>query len=151
MDKQSLEILIKRYEDVYLFATKSISALISEQVLEELSLEQFAVLRNLHLKGTLKSSELAEYCGVNKSAMTAKIDRLEARQLVERIRDEEDRRNVYINITDEGRKIYLKGEEKIENFVASYLQELTHEELDSFITIYEKINTIIEKRRGGLT
>ncbi|UII57216.1 MarR family transcriptional regulator [Cytobacillus spongiae] len=148
MDPIKLKQLIKRYEDVYLFATKNISTMISEE-LSELSLEQFAVLRHLSLKGTMRATDLAGFFCVNKSAITAKIDRLVTRGFVERVRDDEDRRTVFIKITKEGEEAYLKGEGKIEEFVSSYLEELQEEEIESFLTIYEKILHIIDKRQKG--
>ncbi|WP_141431353.1 MarR family winged helix-turn-helix transcriptional regulator [Bacillus sp. 03113] len=148
MANHLIKQLIDRYQNVYLFAMKNISNIVSDQGLD-LTLEQFAVLKQLHKYGDLRPSELADCCGVNKSAMTAKIDRLYARGLVERIRDDNDRRSVYIKITEAGELIYLKGEERIESFVGSYLEELTQDEFETFLSLYEKITAIIDKKVKG--
>lgn len=146
LNKEALKRFIRRYEEVYLFATKNISSIMAEQ-LDDLSLEQFTVLRHLAYKGILRSTELAEYCGVNKSAITAKIDRLEERGLVGRIRDEKDRRNIYIQLTKKGEEVYMEAQEKMEDFIGSYIEELTEKEFETFLNLYEKIINIIEKKQ----
>lgn len=148
MDEKKIKLLIKRYEDVYLFATKRISTMISEYVLEDdMSIEQYALLRKLYFSESLRSSELADIFYVNKSAITVKVEKLVKRGLVKRNRDPNDRRNVYLSLTEEGVKLYEQLENKIEQFVGNYLSDLTHEELESFLDLYEKITKIIEKRK----
>lgn len=149
LEKKKLRQLIKRYEEVYLFAQKRISTMLTEQCLEDMTLEQSMVLRYLFFNGKCMSSQLADYCRVNKSAITSKIDRLVAKGYVERIRDEDDRRIVFLKITEKGRDIYENVEDKIEEFIGPYLQELAEEEVEAFLNIYEKITNIIEKKHGG--
>jgi MarR family transcriptional regulator, organic hydroperoxide resistance regulator len=144
LDKQKVKLLIERYEDVYLFATKSISSIISEQVLEDLSLEQYSMLRRIHKDGPVRASELVDKLGVNKSAITAKVEKLVNKDLIIRDRDDKDRRNVYLTTTSEGKFVYEKVEGRIEAFVEEYLAELSHEDLEIFVNLYEKILFIIK-------
>ena len=52
--------------------------------------------------GPKTAGVLATATGLRPAATTALIDRLEARGLVERVRDEQDRRRVLVRMTDEG-------------------------------------------------
>ncbi len=52
--------------------------------------------------GPKTAGALAAATGLRPAATTALIDRLEARGLVERVRDEADRRRVLVRMTDEG-------------------------------------------------
>lgn len=150
MDKQKLRQFINRYEEVYLFAHKKISTMLTEQVLEDITLEQSMVLRYLFFHGKCMSSELADFCGVNKSAITSKIDRLVSKGYVERIGDKNDRRIVYLQITEKGHEIYEGVQNKIDELVGLYLQELEADELEVFLNIYEKMTRIIKEKFGGL-
>lgn len=123
----------------------------SDQVLDNLSLEQFSILRNLYNEELLRASELADALGVNKSAITVKLEKLEKKGLIYRERDKEDRRNVYLYLSEKGKKVYEEVETKIESFVSKYLNELDHEDLEAFINLYEKIVTIIQKHKEGNT
>lgn len=149
MEQEKLHQFIRRYEEIYFFATRRISSIISEQVLDDMTSEQYIVLRYLKNFGPCKASELADICDVNRSAITGKIDRLVNKGYVNRTKREDDRRSVYLETTEKGDEVYQKGEIQIQEFVKSYLKELTEEELEQFIGIYEKIATIIEKKHGG--
>ncbi|MFC4590542.1 MarR family winged helix-turn-helix transcriptional regulator [Sphaerisporangium corydalis] len=62
-----------------------------------------AVLAHLTASGPLTVGELAEHLRLSKAATTELADRVEERGLVARIRDERDRRRVFLWVTDEGR------------------------------------------------
>lgn len=143
MEQRKLESLIRRYEEVYTFATRKISSMIADLVGKDLTHEQYFVVRYLKHHGPCPPSELAEQCGVNRSAITAMIDRLDNKGYVRRTKQGDDRRMVYLEITEAGERICEFGEEKIRQLVESYLQELGEEDLESFVRIYERIASII--------
>jgi MarR family transcriptional regulator, organic hydroperoxide resistance regulator len=149
MEAQRLDSLISRYEEVYLFATRKISSMISE-LFKEITIEQYFAVRYLKKTGPCPSSQLAEVCGVNRSAVTAMVDRLLAKGYVSRLRDEHDRRVVYLDLTEAGHQVYLSGQEKLRQLVESYLQKLEEDEVEAFIRIYEKIARIISPQNGGV-
>ncbi|RAV02064.1 MarR family winged helix-turn-helix transcriptional regulator [Paenibacillus sp. YN15] len=148
MESNKLDALISRYEDVYLFATRMIASIVAELV-QEMTMEQYFAVRFLTKHGPCPASRLAEACGVNRSAVTAMVDRLVIKGYVARIRDEGDRRVVYLQTTEAGQAVYHATQEKIRQFVEFYLQQLEEEEAEAFIRIYEKISTIISKTTGG--
>lgn len=73
------------------------------QVAGEVTPRMVAVLRHLAVSGPLTVGEQANHLGLSRAAMTELIDRLEDRGLVARMRDEEDRRRVFVWLTDDGR------------------------------------------------
>lgn len=148
MESKKLDALISRYEDVYLFATRQIASIVSELV-QEMTLEQYFAVRYISKHEPCPASQLAEACGVNRSAITAMVDRLVNKGYVDRIRDEGDRRMVQLQTTAAGQAVYSSTQEKIRQFVEFYLQQLEEEEAEAFIRIYEKISTIISMSTGG--
>lgn len=64
---------------------------------------QWVPLYKLHLGHCSTVAELARGAQLDTGAMTRMLDRLEAKGLVRRVRSEEDRRVVNIELTDEGR------------------------------------------------
>lgn len=149
MEQQKLDSLIRRYEEVYLFASRKISSMISELVGKDLTPEQFYAVRYLKINGPCASSELANVCGVNRSAITAMVDRLVTKGYVRRVRPDEDRRVVSLDTTEAGDRVFGEVEEKIRQLVESYLQELEDEEIEAFVRIYEKIARVIDQQNGG--
>ncbi len=71
----------------------------------KLDFPQFDVILTLRRQGkgeTLSPSALAKDMMLSTSAMTNRLDRLEARGLIQRITDPEDRRGLKIVLTEEG-------------------------------------------------
>ena len=99
-------------------AVPSLAIRVRTAFVEELDLR----LAPLHLKAaeyvvllTLANGEVdtaSSVCSVighDPGAMTRKIDALEKRGLVRRVRSEEDRRAIKLELTPEGRKLYPKA------------------------------------------
>jgi DNA-binding MarR family transcriptional regulator len=64
---------------------------------------QWVPLFKLHMSEVSTAAELARECVLDAGAMTRTLDRLEGKGLLRRVRSEEDRRVVNIELTDEGR------------------------------------------------
>lgn len=146
LDKKKLEHFIRRYEDVYFYGMRRIKMMVAESLPEGVTGDQFLVLRTVRKLGTCLPSELAARCDVNRSTMTAMVDRLVNKGYVRRVRTEKDRRLVKLAATEQGKIICDMGEEKIGHFVASLLPLLTEEELEIFLRVYEKVARSLEQR-----
>ena len=73
----------------------------------EISSAQFIVIAALALADTAKSaSDLCKGISYDAGAMTRMIDRLESKGLIRRNRRPEDRRVVYLELTEEGTRAY---------------------------------------------
>lgn len=64
---------------------------------------QWVPLLKLHMRLASTVAELARECDLDAGSMTRLLDRLEAKQLVRRVRSCDDRRVVNIELTDAGR------------------------------------------------
>jgi len=64
---------------------------------------QWIPLHKLHMGAATTAAELARECQLDTGAMTRLLDRLEAKELVRRVRSVADRRVVNLELTDEGR------------------------------------------------
>ena len=65
---------------------------------------QFGTLEMLFHLGPLHQKEIGEKLLISKSNVVAVIDKLQKRGLVKRQRSVEDRRCIFVHLTDEGRK-----------------------------------------------
>ena len=61
------------------------------------------LLRLLAVAGPLSVGEQARHLGLSRATATELVDRLESKGLVARIRDGQDRRRVFVSLTDAGR------------------------------------------------
>ena len=67
----------------------------------DLTLSQFIAIKKL-AAGTASVTDLARAADLNPGAMTRLLDKLEARSLLVRVADPDDRRALHIHLTDEG-------------------------------------------------
>ena len=71
----------------------------------DLTVQQIRLVVILSLEGSQSSAALAEILGVGLTTLTGIVDRLEARSLVERLPDPNDRRVRRISLTEQGRQL----------------------------------------------
>ncbi|MBU7595538.1 MarR family winged helix-turn-helix transcriptional regulator [Metabacillus halosaccharovorans] len=135
-----IQDLINRYVNVSFAVTKKAENLIKESIGDTITNDQHYTLRYIHKAGTCTSTELSEVFDVKKSAITAIVNRLTEKELIKRTRDENDRRVIYLTLTDKGKVLFEKTEEKIHKLVESIIISFDEKEIVSFIETYEKLN-----------
>jgi DNA-binding MarR family transcriptional regulator len=91
------------------------------------------VLTVLDTDGSLPMSRLAEILDVSVASTTGLIDRMEKRGLVERTRDETDRRVVLVRATPAGAGIFRDIEDRRREGIATLLDRLTDQQLAGFL------------------
>lgn len=134
---------------IMLHGRQGMSTLVSEQLLNEMSLEQFTLVRQVYRMEPVRASELADQLLVHRSAVTVRVEKLVKKGLLERKRDSEDRRNVFLQLSPEGRMMYETLESKINEFVESIIEDIPQKEMENFLDVFEKIATYIEDYEGG--
>ncbi|MFC4737488.1 MarR family winged helix-turn-helix transcriptional regulator [Bacillus daqingensis] len=144
MNESRLHQLIEEYANVYLFATKRLDRVLVDQAMP-LSLEQFGILRVLQTQGPLSAKQIAAETDVHKSAVTAKVSRLEERGLVTRTVQSMDRRSVLVALTPVGEEALSEGMKTITAFTAPYFSKLEEHELEVFLRVYSKLNRMLKE------
>lgn len=71
----------------------------------DITVAQWPVLYSLHHDSKNTPAELAEHLGLNRSAITRLLDRLEKKQLITRTTSSEDKRSVGVELTERGLKL----------------------------------------------
>jgi DNA-binding MarR family transcriptional regulator len=69
------------------------------------TLDVLATLRRAGAPYRLRTSEIEAATSVTAGAVSHRLDRLEARGLVRRTRDKEDKRVIHVNLTEKGREL----------------------------------------------
>lgn len=101
---------------------------------------QIHVLANLGVAGQpMPMNELAHQINASSPTMTGIIDRLERQGLVQRVRNDDDRRVVLINLTDEGRAAVAMFEADARTKITRLMSCLSHDERCSFVHLIGRI------------
>ncbi|AWR98290.1 MarR family transcriptional regulator [Acidianus sulfidivorans JP7] len=85
--------------------------------------------------GQKNVTELAKLIGVNKSTMVEVLDKLDSMHLINRTRDEKDRRIVKIDATNEG----IEALEKVRHNYRELINQLLKESQGNIIKFYQLV------------
>lgn len=144
MHEELVRELIDRYIAVTFSVTRKADSLVKAEIGSDLTNDQQYTLRYINRVKECTSSELADIFDVKKSAITAIINRLWKKGLIKRTRDEQDRRVVYLTLTEEGESLFLQTEKRVQALVGSIINQLDIKEIESFIETYEKLNKVLD-------
>jgi len=90
--------------------------------------EQFHILRHIR-KGLTSVSELAEARQISRSAVSQAVGLLVERRLISRLQNEQDRRNIPLELTEAGNKLLDTIWERNRAWMGTKMAGLTAEEL----------------------
>jgi DNA-binding MarR family transcriptional regulator len=100
------------------------------------SYTQFRLLCRLYINGSQKAADLADSVGVTSGAVTGLADKLIEKRLIERQRSEEDRRVVYLHLTELGATTVANLLEKQKETISSLFQGLSSEDIGHLERIF---------------
>lgn len=109
-----------------------------------LTVPQLVVIRQIMLEPRT-IGQLSKAVDLSYSTVSGIIDRLEREQLVERVRDENDRRVVWIRKTDKIAELFEKVDLLSGEFYKEMFNTISDEELDNIINSLEVLVTKLEE------
>jgi DNA-binding MarR family transcriptional regulator len=89
-------------------------------------------------RGRCMMSGLAKECGFPLSSMTGIVDRLVAKGYVKRMRGDEDRRSVFVELTKKGEQVYQDALEAEMELIIAMMEALEPEEQDRLVVLLGK-------------
>ncbi|ABW18582.1 transcriptional regulator, MarR family [Alkaliphilus oremlandii OhILAs] len=106
---------------------------------------QWIALYYLGREESISQKELAERMNVKESSIARLLDRMERDGLVERIKNESDKRITNLRLTDRGKEYRIKLLPEGEKFEQLLYKGISDEEMQVFTTVLSKmINNIKE-------
>ncbi|HEX7057324.1 MAG TPA: MarR family transcriptional regulator [Bacilli bacterium] len=111
----------------------------SNQVSRTCSMTQFHILKKLALEGPKKVSELAQSLDITPGAITVRSDKLIEEGYARRYRDEQDRRVVYLEITEKGSERFQRIEEQRDRMIELMFDGFSDDELRREIAVFKRI------------
>jgi len=136
-----------RNEDVTIAAyvrlvrsAESLHSTVSRGLLSEgLTASQFSTMKALKLQGPLAQRDIATYLLKTGGNVTVVVDNLEKQGYVTRIRDTEDRRIVFVKLTDVGEALFDKVYPAHRKRIHEAMAPLSERECDQLIDLLSKL------------
>jgi MarR family transcriptional regulator, organic hydroperoxide resistance regulator len=110
-----------------------------------LSFSQHAVLRVLADGDEHSAGELAAAADLTPASITKMLDGLSRTGLLERVRDESDRRRVGVRITDAGRRDFAEKEERIRAAWEAELDGAGDEEMEAMLSALRRMALLFDQ------
>lgn len=107
---------------------------------KDLGVSHVLVLGHLKANGKSCPSDMARVLGLTPPTVTHLTEKLVKRQLVTRSIDENDRRIIYLEITNAGEMILKEANEAGQILRKKIFEKLTDEERQQMLHIYRKLN-----------
>jgi DNA-binding MarR family transcriptional regulator len=93
----------------------------------------------IYKENRIKMSEIAKIMSLQTSGATQLINKLIEKNMVERIYDDADRRNIFISLTKEGSEKITKIRSIRKNIMIQNFENLSEEDAQTLINIYQKL------------
>jgi DNA-binding MarR family transcriptional regulator len=110
----------------------------------QVSAPQLNCLMALFKNGPLPPSQIARHILVESSTVTGIIDRLEQKGFVKRIRSSQDRRKIFIELTDSGRMLSSYAPPPIQLKLHEGLKQLDRRELDKILEVLSMLTGLLD-------
>jgi Transcriptional regulators len=108
--------------------------------LKELTIIEINTILAIGNEEMKSMSQIANYLGVSSGTPTVTIDRLVAKGYTDRIRDLEDRRQVFIKLSEKGKDVYNSVHELQQKVTERVFGILTENERKMLIDMLARIN-----------
>ncbi|MNN53755.1 putative HTH-type transcriptional regulator YusO [compost metagenome] len=105
-----------------------------------MTIAQLSVLELLEQQSQLKPSDLIPHLSTTPAAVTMLLDRMERGELIRRVRDEGDRRIVWVSITDKGKHEVERGVEVRNSYLSSILDRISTHNQQLLVYLLGKIS-----------
>ncbi len=109
-----------------------------------LTFAQLRALTCLHGKEEATAGELARFADVNPATMTAMLDQLETGGIVRRERRSDDRRVVFVTLTDLGRSVVEERHAEWDRKWLEQFGDLSAEEVAAAETVMRRLTAMLE-------
>jgi|WetSurMetagenome_2_1015567.scaffolds.fasta_scaffold76713_2 DNA-binding MarR family transcriptional regulator len=97
----------------------------------------------LHHHGKLSMSEIGAHVSVPKPNVTALVDKLIEDNLVERLYDQNDRRIIYIQLTEKGKDVFTAIKKEIYNEFEQKLRLLKVDQIESLAVSSQHVRDLL--------
>lgn len=105
------------------------------------------VLQILDSDGTMSASDLSDRISLSQASVTTLIDKLSARDLVTRCRQDTDKRRVMVSITDDGRKLLGNAPGLLTDRFLKQFEGLEPWQQSSLLSTLEQVSTMLNAEK----
>lgn len=148
---RTIDEQIKRLEDLGAILVRGFQLVGSAGAFGgELSFSQYLILQTLLEKEAMRMNELARTLGVSKANVTGLVDRMVRARLIDRMRSDEDRRVVFVTLTQKGKRTVQRMLNTQRREWRRIMETIPPRNLDIFMNSLEQLAHALTARKRPL-
>jgi MarR family transcriptional regulator, organic hydroperoxide resistance regulator len=105
---------------------------------------QGMVIGTLSKFGKMKISELSTNLGLSNSTVSGILDRLEKQEMIERERSEEDKRVVYVSVTQKFAEMHQDFQKKLDDNMGNIMNRAVPEDIQKIIEGFNVLKKLLQ-------
>lgn len=103
----------------------------------ELSMISMSILYTSYIK-KIRMKDISEIYDISKSTASGYVDNLEKKGFIKRVKGKDDKRNIYVEPTENGKIWISEHEKKLSDYIEEHMSNLTLEEQEKFVELLSK-------------
>jgi DNA-binding MarR family transcriptional regulator len=111
-----------------------------------LSSPQLICLRELARGGSMLAGQLANRVNLSPATLSGIVDRLEARGLIRRVRQQDDKRRVMVELSEEGRALLMHAPSPLQRGFLQEFRALSANQQAEIARVLRKLGRMMEHR-----
>lgn len=151
MDSKRLDRLIQTIMDVFNKKQTLEEYVLKQTKFNDITVKELHTIVSIGLDKRSRISDIARELGVTIGTLSVSIRRLVAKNYVQRERDKNDRRVVYLSLTKRGRVIYRLNQRFYLNMVKAMAANRSDGEVETIVETIEQIHDYIEETSKRLS
>ena len=151
MDRELVACYIEKLDEMLPHMVRRMHHELAQCLQLGITANQFIVMKMIAGRGRMTVSEVAEAINVSLSAVTSLVERLHRAGMIERHRSRDDRRVVWLVLTEKGAEVVDMCKAGRQRIIQRYIGCLEEKEIKFLIEIYEKVVAMMrqEDTRAG--
>lgn len=107
------------------------------------------IIHGMAMNGKVSLSGLREKIRLAPSTVTPIINSLEEKELIERNIDKEDRRNIYLELSEKGKKFTEEAHRALTKNVSEFIDYMGEDDANEFVRLISKTTEYIKERKNN--
>lgn len=107
---------------------------------KDISILQAHIILSINFHKPCKMSQIAKSANLTLGSITQTIDKLEAKGYAKRVRSQEDRRVVFVELTAKGKKVVAANQQHVKQVGQEIMQKFTQEEQKLFLDFFKRMS-----------
>ncbi len=108
-----------------------------------LSPMEFRCVRNLYENNSMSAHKLATNLGVTRPRITSLLNKLEQKNIIQRVIDEKDRRNIIVTLSKNGKEFASSMCKEYRAFHKEILEAIGRENMEELFSTFSRFHKVL--------